>query len=100
MLISVTLDHHEPEGDYILLVRCRKRKDIEIVNQVVIEHPGQRTELKMAQWHPFLQAVPALYARLACRGSDFVMQQWPCKYIDARIDMRTGKFFLKPGNDA
>jgi hypothetical protein len=31
-------------------------------------------------------------------GSTFIIQHWGCKYIDARIDMRTGSVYLAPGN--
>lgn len=50
------------------------------------------------EWWPLRDAVEWLTQRLICNGSRFVLDNWDCKYIDARIDMRTGAVLLRPGN--
>lgn len=50
------------------------------------------------EWWPLRDAVEWLTQRLICNGSRFVLDNWNCKYIDARIDMRTGAVLLRPGN--
>lgn len=56
-------------------------------------------DLKLLQWQPLEEVLPKLRERMALNdGAEFITQHWDCKYIDARIDMRTGAVFLKPGN--
>lgn len=57
------------------------------------------TPLTMGERVEFDSAVLALRQRMMFRDPKFVLDNWDCKYIDARIDMRTGAVWLKPGND-
>lgn len=48
------------------------------------------------EWWPLDAAVEWLRDRVAETG--WLARNWDCKYIDARIDMRTGAMYLRPGN--
>ncbi len=39
-----------------------------------------------------------LRQRMMFNNPDFVLQDWDCKYVNMRIDMRTGAAILSPGN--
>ena len=49
-------------------------------------------------WQPLRTAILALEERMMTRDPQFILDHWDCKYVDARIDMRTGAVYLKPGN--
>lgn len=50
------------------------------------------------KWIGFIEAVGQLEKHLACNGSNFILDNWKFKYVNARIDMRTGSTLLEPGN--
>lgn len=49
-------------------------------------------------WISLERAYQFLRERLSIDGSDFITERWDCKYINARVDMRTGRVLLTPGN--
>jgi hypothetical protein len=51
-----------------------------------------------AGWITLGQAYNFLRARILADGDHFILDHFDCKYINARIDMRTGKVLLAPGN--
>lgn len=59
---------------------------------------GTDDSLRLNEWQPLASALPAITERLAANGSDFILNHWDCKYLDARIDMRTGSVRLTAGN--
>lgn len=54
--------------------------------------------LPMEAWVPLAEVMPLLAERMMVNGSNWIIGEWKCKYIDARIDMRTGCVYLKAGN--
>lgn len=55
--------------------------------------------LKTMEWHSLTDAFSAIVERLAANdGGKFILDNWNCKYIDVRIDMRTGNTYIQPGN--
>lgn len=46
----------------------------------------------------FEAGVEFLSSRLAVAGSPYVREHWDCKYLDVRVDMRTGSMLIQPGN--
>lgn len=55
--------------------------------------------LPTMEWARFDHALPLIRERLAVNdGGKFILDNWNCKYLDVRIDMRTGNLFIKPGN--
>ncbi len=54
--------------------------------------------LKLNEWLPWSTAIPMIDSMLLSNGSGFIHQNWICKYVNARIDMRTGHMILFPGN--
>jgi hypothetical protein len=55
--------------------------------------------LPMLEWVSLHEVMPLLRERMAVNdGGVFILDDWRCKYIDARIDMRTGHVYLRPGN--
>lgn len=50
-------------------------------------------------WIPFGEATSWLKHHLMVNDSNFVLDHWDCKYVVARIDMRTGAMLLWAGND-
>lgn len=58
-----------------------------------------KNELNLRQWQRLDEVLPKLFGRMGYNdGGVFITANWDCKYIDARIDMRTGAVYLKPGN--
>lgn len=55
--------------------------------------------LQMGEWVPLGEALRGIEARFMFRDPRFVLDNWDCKYLDVRIDMRTGSAYVKPGND-
>jgi hypothetical protein len=49
-------------------------------------------------WISLSQGFDWIADRLMVKTPEFVIKNWDCKYINARIDMRTGKVLLTPGN--
>ena len=49
-------------------------------------------------WIPFSDAVDFIEKHTLESGNSFILEEWDCKYINARIDMRTGMVRLSPGN--
>jgi hypothetical protein len=49
-------------------------------------------------WISFADGFEFLQSRLAVKNPEFMLENWNCKYINARIDMRTGVMRLQPGN--
>lgn len=50
-------------------------------------------------WQAFYDASEWLKARFAVtNGPSFILNNFDCKYINARIDMRTGQMQIVPGN--
>jgi hypothetical protein len=49
-------------------------------------------------WISLSQGFGWIADRLMVKTPEFVINNWGCKYIDARIDMRTGRMQLSPGN--
>lgn len=55
--------------------------------------------LPLHEWVSLTEILPLLRERMAINdGGKFILGDWTCKYLDARIDMRTGAVYLKPGN--
>ncbi len=48
---------------------------------------------------PWQTALLQLEKHFMCNGSNFVVENWKFKYVNARIDMRTGYMRLEAGND-
>ena len=57
----------------------------------------QRQELPEG-WHDLGRQVAWIRERLMTNDPSFVMGRWDCKYVNLRIDMRTGAAILSPGN--
>lgn len=49
-------------------------------------------------WITLAEAYNFLRSRILADGDEFILASFDCKYINARIDMRTGKVLLTPGN--
>ena len=47
-------------------------------------------------WHPFKEVISFIYANLMSRNPKFVLDNWDYKYINIRIDMRTGNTRIMP----
>lgn len=54
--------------------------------------------LRLYEWQPLHEAVLKMRERFMTTNPDFVLRNWDCKYLNARIDMRTGSVCLTPGN--
>ncbi len=63
-----------------------------------LRKPEDRAGLRFDEWQPLDAAASAIRERTLASGSDFLQRNWDCKYLDARIDMRTGAVRLVPGN--
>lgn len=48
-------------------------------------------------WIPLSQGFRWIADHLMLKTPEFIINNWNCKYIDARIDMRTGSMRLEPG---
>ena len=55
-------------------------------------------EIIFGKWISLHKATKMLKERFMGRDPSFVLDNWDCKYINARIDMRTGVVILFPGN--
>lgn len=51
-----------------------------------------------ANWITLEEAVQWIQPRLLANGSSFIHSNWDCKYVNVRVDMRTGFAFIMPGN--
>ena len=47
-------------------------------------------------WHPLKEVISFIYANLMSRNPRFVLDNWDHKYINLRIDMRTGATKIMP----
>lgn len=54
--------------------------------------------IKFCEWVPFEETIEALRERMMVNGSLWILDEWKAKYINARIDMRTGQIRLTFGN--
>jgi hypothetical protein len=56
------------------------------------------TELPFARWVPLHEVLPLLRERMAVNdGGRFILARWDCKYLNLRLDMRTGMVRIEPG---
>lgn len=58
------------------------------------EWPEQRSS---KEWLPFDEAVALLRSRLMTTDPSYVLEHWDCKYVNVRVDMRTGNMLIAPG---
>jgi hypothetical protein len=57
-----------------------------------------RDPLRLGEWQPLGEAFAHISERLiTTNGLDFLLHNWDCKYLNARIDMRSGSILLSPG---
>jgi hypothetical protein len=55
--------------------------------------------LPLREWVVLDRILPALRHRYAVNnGASFISQHWDCKYLNLRLDMRTGQCYITPGN--
>lgn len=54
--------------------------------------------LRLGEWQPLHQAEIRIRERLMTTNPEFVLRNWDCKYINMRVDMRTGNVVMTPGN--
>lgn len=60
-------------------------------------HPSP-DPLPELNWMPFEAGVEFLSQRLMTASADWLPNHWECKYLDVRVDMRTGAMLIRPGN--
>lgn len=61
------------------------------------EHVPSKEQLPQG-WIPLGQGFGWIADRLMLKTPEFILNNWDCKYVNARIDMRTGSVRLEPGN--
>jgi hypothetical protein len=67
----------------------------------VAESLSTEQQIPFDRWVSLDEALPLLRERMGFNdGGRYISTHWGCKYINARIDMRTGAVYLKPGNEA
>jgi hypothetical protein len=54
---------------------------------------------KDLNWMPFDAGVKFLADHLMVNEATWVLRHWNCKYVDVRVDMRTGSMLIRPGNE-
>ena len=58
-----------------------------------------RDGLILHRWVRFEDMVKELDPKYSFRdGGKFLLDNWDCKYLDMRLDVRTGAVYIKPGN--
>lgn len=62
-----------------------------------IEQVGQAAEMN---WMPFEAGVEFLNSRLMKIDPSYVLKNWEMKYIEVRVDMRTGAMLIRPDKPA
>ena len=50
------------------------------------------------EWLPLSEVVREINKNIMPNNPKFVLGNWDCKYINIRVDMRTGMALVKPGN--
>lgn len=56
------------------------------------------TSIVFGEWVPIDQAYNFLTERVMLKNPRFILDNWDCKYISIRVDMRTGMALVNPGN--
>ena len=60
---------------------------------------NNRDGLILHEWIRFEDAIKALDDKFCFNdGGKFLLDNWDCKYLDMRLDIRTGAVYIKPGN--
>lgn len=54
-------------------------------------------KIKKPCWHP-LNKLDAVRQFVMTNDTRHVLENWGIKYLDLRVDMRTGQFLIKEGN--
>jgi hypothetical protein len=55
--------------------------------------------LLLNQWQPLNDLLPRLRERMAVNdGGKFILENWNCKYVEIRLDMRIGVAYVIPGS--
>ena len=57
------------------------------------------SDLLLNQWQPLNDLLPRLRERMAVNdGGKFILENWNCKYVEIRLDMRIGVAYVIPGS--
>lgn len=62
------------------------------------DYPTTEAETLPKDWMPSHELLTWLRQRMMVNNPDFVLKNWDCKYVNMRIDMRTGQAIASPGN--
>jgi hypothetical protein len=94
--IVLTVERLYDRGEKKFAVKS-KDYPIELLERV----PGfeRYWPLRLREWLPFDQAMASLRQHQMINGSMRALEDWSLKYIDARVDMRTGQVYLSPGDE-
>jgi len=55
-------------------------------------------DILQGEWVNLHTVLDFIEENLMTNNPRFVLDDWDCKYINIRVDMRTGKAYLTPGN--